>query len=823
MGKCTSKQNTRRKSQEISRHDTIKIDSLEEYKELKLIPNFEINAQAKLIISRALSVNPLFRGLTPTDYELIYKCTRLYAAEGNKFIFEQGSIGASFFIINSGRVELYEDNSSKGILSKENSFGHISLFSDFKHPATIKTLSHCSFFTLKIDQLLSILRSVSLREYDNIKDCVSNAKIFSNLSGKQKGEVSKKAMLARFSNKDAIFLEGEKGDILYILKSGIVAFKKNNNLLNQLSTLGEIFGEGSLLTGNPRRASAVAYGEVELVIIDKKSLSDILGVKFKESLLKNIALYSLRSDSCFDFFNKIELQKILEKCKWKEYEKNTIVFPQPRTKDIKIICTGYLKCENNHRFYSYQVIGMNNANEKALCSSSYIADDKSIIGEVELTDIQTLMGVTIEALFEQISTGNFLRCTRLFRDSNLVSIKTISGQMTLKKYQQGETIFNANDRLENLFVVYSGNIEIRNKKQKIVKVLQQHEILGEFCLILPLADVTATATVYSELYEIHKSALETLPEIEIFTRKALRRTLKEIDLKNLFFVSAIPSSSKRMKYCVMQRGDKSLYDLTVIPFHYLSTTVDCYALVNEKEVYINTDHELIQNLIYYTADEVNAYLLHEHINGCALREVLPVSEDITKIIISFLVLTVHYLHEKNIAHRNISTDNIIVDSHWYPYLTDFKWAHFCADKTYSKVTDPFYRSPEMIEGRGYTKATDYWSIGVVMYELIYKRLPFGINDSDSPIEAYQKILEGKSGLSIGQETNNCNRLIANLLVREDKRYGFEAIRNSPWMSQFNFDGLTITENQIKEITGKNTSVPNYGRKIQDVVRSVILM
>ena len=305
--------------------------------------------------------------------------------------------------------------------------------------------------------------------------------------------------------------------------------------------------------------------------------------------------------------------------------------------------------------------------------------------------------------------------------------------------------------------------------------------------------------------------------------KADRGFKCELDLNTLNPISETPTSSKRRKFCVQQNSEKTLYDLTVIPLYPLSTAANCYSLVNEKNIYISLDHELIPNLLYSVVDGNMLYFLHPHIHGCTLKELLPVSEDITKFLISWLFLTINYLHQRNIAHRNISTNNVIIGSSWLPYLTDFSCAIFTTNRTYSQVTDPYYRSPEMILGKGYTKSTDIWSIGVILYELIYRNLPFGIRDTDSPMEAYAKILHAKPRLDAVENLKSVNDLISHLLVDESKRYEFDAIKDSAWIANFNFYGLNLAENELPGIIGKSILASNDQIKIQDLVKTVIVI
>ena len=815
MGKCISKPKEVPVKQEAIRSETN-----EEFKELKLISSYQINSQSKELISKVLSGTALFRGLNPADFEVFYKDIKLYSADSNKYIFKQGSIGTLFFIIHTGRVEIILNDVSKGILSREKFFGEMALLSDSKRKASIKTLSHCSFFVIDREKFFHSLKNIYSREYDKIREIVSSAKILSSLSEKQKTEISKACMVYKFNNNDVIISDGGEGNMLYILKSGSVIFKKHKTIINQIVSPGEVFGEGTMISGYPRKAWAIAFGETEVAVIHMKSIVEILGGNYKEIFLKNIAFHSLCSDTYMSFFNKGEMMRICGNLKWKYFEKNAIVIPKDRNNDIKIICSGTITSENNQIISSYQVIGFNNENEQTLSKSNYIASEKVITGELERGQIQNLFGVSFEGLFDKIERVNFLKNIKAFEELSLVSIKALADDMVIVKYKEGEIIFDEKKRLNHFLAIYSGSMEIYNKKGKIIRVLQKNELFGDISLAQSFPTVLAKASAISEVCKISCSAIKSIPDIDKHISKISRGIQYEINFDNLYLISELPTTSRRRKFCAKQQGVKDLYDLTVIPLYSLNNLPECFNIVNEKEIYINIDYELLPSLLHSSSDESNIYFIHQHIHGCPLRDLLPVSEGIARFIISWLFLTTQYLHGKNIVHRNICTNNIIVSSDWKPYLIDSTLAGFCTNRRYSRVTNPYYRSPEMILGRGYTKSTDLWSIGVVMYELIYGKLPFGIQDNDTPVDAYEKILNGEPGLVQKEGLCSVNELIANLLVEEGVRYEIGAIQDSPWINHFNFHGVNFTINDLPEILGRKMLDEKNSKSVRESLRTV---
>lgn len=99
-----------------------------------------------------------------------------------------------------------------------------------------------------------------------------------------------------------------------------------------------------------------------------------------------------------------------------------------------------------------------------------------------------------------------------------------------------------------------------------------------------------------------------------------------------------------------------------------------------------------------------------------------------------------YLHSKNIIYRDLKPENILIDERGYLKLTDFGFAKECEGRTYTLCGTPEYLAPEMLLNKGHGKPVDWWTFGVLLYEMLAGIDPFSDED---PMLIYQKILKGK--------------------------------------------------------------------------------
>lgn len=95
---------------------------------------------------------------------------------------------------------------------------------------------------------------------------------------------------------------------------------------------------------------------------------------------------------------------------------------------------------------------------------------------------------------------------------------------------------------------------------------------------------------------------------------------------------------------------------------------------------------------------------------------------------------------KNIIYRDLKPENILINTNGYLKLADFGFAKVVESKTYTLCGTPEYLSPEIILNKGHGKPVDWWTLGILIYEMLVGIDPF--NDDD-PMMIYQKIIKGK--------------------------------------------------------------------------------
>jgi serine/threonine protein kinase len=195
-------------------------------------------------------------------------------------------------------------------------------------------------------------------------------------------------------------------------------------------------------------------------------------------------------------------------------------------------------------------------------------------------------------------------------------------------------------------------------------------------------------------------------------------------------------------------------------------------MLSEKAILACLDHPFIVKLAGTFQDKKYLYMTLEYIVGgeffTHLRKAGRFENPVSKFYAAQIVTVFEYLHNQDFIYRDLKPENLLLDVEGYVKITDFGFAKRVAFKTYTLCGTPEYIAPEVLLNKGHGKGVDWWTLGILIFEMLGGQPPFV---DDDPMGIYQQILAGKVNFPRFFERNAKN-LIKKLLTADlTKRFG----------------------------------------------------
>eukprot|EP01132_Coremiostelium_polycephalum_P004193 gene4193-5248_t len=230
---------------------------------------------------------------------------------------------------------------------------------------------------------------------------------------------------------------------------------------------------------------------------------------------------------------------------------------------------------------------------------------------------------------------------------------------------------------------------------------------------------------------------------------------------------------------VIKKDTGQIYALKTLTKNHIILKKSALNTIAEKDILKRINHPFIVKLHYAFQNEKKLYLVMDFINGGQLfyhlQKESMFSENQVRFYIAELVLALEHLHGLNIVHRDLKPENILLDSEGHCILTDFGLAkeQVVDDSSVGSLCGTFeYMAPEMINGKAYGKAVDWWSIGILMFDMLAGKPPF---ESKNRLTLQEKILNEKPKFP-SFISSSARSLINNLLVKDPKqRLGYNGV------------------------------------------------
>ncbi|KAI9472876.1 kinase-like domain-containing protein [Zychaea mexicana] len=273
----------------------------------------------------------------------------------------------------------------------------------------------------------------------------------------------------------------------------------------------------------------------------------------------------------------------------------------------------------------------------------------------------------------------------------------------------------------------------------------------------------------------------------------------EVDLSHFTLLRSVGKGAFGKVRVIQHKGTKKLYALKYINKAKCIQMRAVENIISERRILEQVSHGLIVNLRYAFQDDDNLFMILDLMLGGDLRfhldrlGVMP--ESYVQFYAAEVALSLRHLHNNKVIHRDIKPDNILLDDQGHAHLTDFNIAvQFSGSKPLTSIAGSMaYMAPEVLAKRGYGSSVDWWSLGVVCFELMFGKRPFRAKTNDALQHAIMH--EPLCFPENSHVSSDAIDFVKGLLTRDINRRlgvkdkGFSQLVSHPWLRNIQWELL----------------------------------
>jgi len=216
----------------------------------------------------------------------------------------------------------------------------------------------------------------------------------------------------------------------------------------------------------------------------------------------------------------------------------------------------------------------------------------------------------------------------------------------------------------------------------------------------------------------------------------IKSSSKKVSQDDFEVLALIGKGNFGKVYQVRKKDTGEIYALKILYKQNIIESNETAHTMSERSILQRIRHPFLVNLYYSFQTEDKLFLVMDFVNGGELFFHLQqedcFSEERARFYAAEILLGLEHLHENGIIYRDLKLENLLLTPDGHIKITDFglskEGMHSDAESTKTFCGTPEYMAPEMLTGKGYTTAVDWWSFGSLLYEMLSGLPPFFSQD-----------------------------------------------------------------------------------------------
>ncbi|XP_071107468.1 cGMP-dependent protein kinase 1-like isoform X1 [Haliotis cracherodii] len=574
-----------------------------------------------------------------------------------------------------------------------------------------------------------------------IKDAILDNDFLKNLDATQVREIVDCMYEKKICRGQHIIQEGESGQHVYVSAEGELEVQKEGQTLGRM-TPGRAFGELAILYNCTRTASVKAVVDVKVWVLDRRIFQAIMmktGLQRREESTRFLRSVPLLKNLQVD-----KLAKIADVLEIDFFHEGEYIIREGANGDtFFIINKGEVKV-------TQKIQGYNDPREIRRLKRGDYFGEKALLSE----DCRTA---------SVIAQAPGVECLTVDRESFTQLIGDVN---ELKNRDYGDEARGA------------------QRISSIAKPIKEHQRSG---------------VVRMEKVNTKQSGTEA--SLQTLQQEKVDAEFRHVKLEDIDIIATLGMGGFGRVELVQLAGDRSkTFALKCLKKQHIMDTRQQEHVFSEKKIMMEATTPFITRLFKTFKDRKYVYMLMEVCLGGELWTILrdrgSFDDNMARFCVACVLEAFQYLHYKGIIYRDLKPENLLLDSKGYIKLVDFGFAKKVGSgkKTWTFCGTPEYVAPEIILNKGHDHAVDYWSLGILMFELLTGSPPFSGSD---PMKTYNVILKGIDVIEFPRKIGRNAHTLIKKLCRENPaerlgygKNGIMEIKKHKWFQGFDWDGLS---------------------------------
>jgi len=422
------------------------------------------------------------------------------------------------------------------------------------------------------------------------------------------------------------------------------------------------------------------------------------------------------------------------------------------------------------------------------------------------------------------------------------------------QFTEGEVIVQQGEPGKTFYILYDGEVSVSKDGQKLRDMRMRGQFFGERALLgdeprsATIMVTSSTARVLALDHESFGMLLGPLGDLMKETahtgtgrRKsvmAVRQSMmapkkftKKICYDDLKKIGLLGNGGFGCVELYQHNETKETYALKSMSKGHIVKVGMQNTVVNEKNVLMIADSPYIVKLFAtYNWNSQVCFLLELLLGGelyaLYTRENLWGSEVHAKYYGSMVVVAFEHLHSHRVLYRDLKPENVVLSATGVPKLVDMGLAKRVVGKTYTTCGTPDYFAPEVITGSGHNHAVDWWTLGIMVYEMLGGNPPF---TASAPMQIFKNVLGGIKRVSMPKKCQGSAGALIKALLRKEaserlplRAGGVPNIKKVAWYDEYDwksFENLTMEPPYVPTVKDP-CDLSNFNARAEDMPRQV---